>query len=423
MSTKLSKIVADFTTSLATAISVGGTSATLQSATDDDGVSLPAGTYYFTIDGDNSQKEHIQCSLSGTSLTSIKTVTRQGTITSGAARAHRVGASVRLTDFAVILYMKNLLDGTDDLNASTPLKYDGTASISNANHLATKDYVDGVAIAGGADASTTVKGITKLSTAPASATNPIAVGDNDTRVPSQDENNALAATTTPSSSNLFVTQKDLQKSAEVYAADAGANDTYAITLSPAPAAYTTGMVVRFKANTGNTGAATLNVNSLGAKTIKKFGNTDLSTGDITAGQIAEVIYDGTNFQIMDIQQPAPSIKTGLNTSRAMNTASGNLVIAHGLSSTPRFVRITAGISGTVASTSIGTYNGSTTSCIYSGSGGGSDASNIVYLRSDGASPNIQSATVSVDSTNITLAFTKSGSNGTETIGLMWEAFA
>jgi hypothetical protein len=36
--------------------------------------------------------------------------------------------------------------------------------------------------AGGADASTTVKGISKLSTAPTSSTNPIAVGDNDSRM-------------------------------------------------------------------------------------------------------------------------------------------------------------------------------------------------------------------------------------------------
>ena len=53
-----------------------------------------------------------------------------------------------------------------------------------------------------------------------------------------------------------------------YAADAGANDTYAITLVPALTAYTTGQIIRFKANTVNTGACTINVNSLGAKSIK-----------------------------------------------------------------------------------------------------------------------------------------------------------
>lgn len=209
MATKLSKIVADFRTSLATKIAVGGTTATLQSATDDDGVSLPAGQYFFTLDGDNPQKEHIVCTLSGTSLSSIKSITRQGVQSSGAVREHRIGSSVTITNFAHIKYINDLLDGTTNLNASLPLEYDATASITTANQLATKDYVDGVAIAGGADASTTVKGISKLSTAPASATDPIAVGTNDTRIPTQDENNALVGTSgTPSTSNKYVTADD-----------------------------------------------------------------------------------------------------------------------------------------------------------------------------------------------------------------------
>lgn len=60
-----------------------------------------------------------------------------------------------------------------------------------------------------ADASTTVKGSTKLSVAPVSSSNPIAVGDNDTRVPSQAENDALAGTSgTPSNTNRYVTNDD-----------------------------------------------------------------------------------------------------------------------------------------------------------------------------------------------------------------------
>ena len=87
-----------------------------------------------------------------------------------------------------------------------------------------------------------------------------------------------------------------------YAADAGSNDTYVITLSPAPSAYVTGMVIHFKANTLNTGTATLNVNGLGAKTIVRSGGTTLLTGDILANQLVEVEYDGTNM----VMQSAPA---------------------------------------------------------------------------------------------------------------------
>ena len=97
-------------------------------------------------------------------------------------------------------------------------------------------------------------------------------------------------------------------SAAIYAADAGSTDTYAITLSPVPADYTTGMVVRFKANTVNTGAATLNVNSLGAKTIVKHLNVTLANSDIKANQLVEVIYDGTDFQLLSpIERITPRI--------------------------------------------------------------------------------------------------------------------
>ncbi len=164
MSSKLGKVIADFQTSLATEIAVGGTTATLQSATDDDGVALPAGVYFFTLDVNNSQKEHIVATLSGTSLTSIKSVSRQGAQTVGVARKHRVGASVEITDFAHLKYINDLLDGTTYLNASTPLRYDGTATINNDNQLATKAYVDGVAVAGAPDASVTVKGIVEIAT-------------------------------------------------------------------------------------------------------------------------------------------------------------------------------------------------------------------------------------------------------------------
>lgn len=94
-----------------------------------------------------------------------------------------------------------------------------------------------------------------------------------------------------------------------YAADAGANDTYTATLSPAPTSYTTGGHYSFKANTANTGAATINFNGLGAKTIKKVAGgvtTDLADNDIRSGQIVDLVYDGTNMQMQSLLGNAPS---------------------------------------------------------------------------------------------------------------------
>jgi hypothetical protein len=91
----------------------------------------------------------------------------------------------------------------------------------------------------------------------------------------------------------------LQTGVTNYAADAQANDTYVITLAPVPAAYVAGMALYFKANTANTTDATLNVNALGAKAIVKGVSTALSSNDILAGMMCHVVYDGTNFVLMN----------------------------------------------------------------------------------------------------------------------------
>lgn len=93
-----------------------------------------------------------------------------------------------------------------------------------------------------------------------------------------------------------------------YCADAGSNDTYACSLAPVPAGYVTGALYRFKANTTNTGTATINFNSLGAKTIVKVAGgitTALADNDIRVGQVVELSYDGTNMQMQSTSGNVP----------------------------------------------------------------------------------------------------------------------
>lgn len=83
-----------------------------------------------------------------------------------------------------------------------------------------------------------------------------------------------------------------------YITDTGAVNALVATLSPALGAYAAGVLVQVKVANTNTGATTINVNALGAKTIKKGqGTTDLVAGDIVAGQVISLEYDGTNFQL------------------------------------------------------------------------------------------------------------------------------
>lgn len=77
----------------------------------------------------------------------------------------------------------------------------------------------------------------------------------------------------------------------------GSSNAFTLTLTPAITAYTAGQTFRFIANHAINGATTININAVGAKTIKKNISVDLETGDIQNGQLVEIIYDGTNFQL------------------------------------------------------------------------------------------------------------------------------
>lgn len=92
----------------------------------------------------------------------------------------------------------------------------------------------------------------------------------------------------------------VQNSGMQYATGSG-TDTIVATMAPAVTAYVAGQTFRIKQAAGaNTGATTLNLNSLGAKNITKKGTTALAAGDIPAGAMFEVAYDGTQFQLLNV---------------------------------------------------------------------------------------------------------------------------
>lgn len=90
----------------------------------------------------------------------------------------------------------------------------------------------------------------------------------------------------------------LQDSAVNYAAaTVSSANVYVATLSPAVTAYTTGMTVRLEFAAINTASATINLNGVGAKTIKDIYGNALIGGELTAGGIMTLIYDGTDMLI------------------------------------------------------------------------------------------------------------------------------
>ncbi len=76
----------------------------------------------------------------------------------------------------------------------------------------------------------------------------------------------------------------------------GSANAQTLSYAVAPTSLVAGDGFVFIAGFSNTGTTTLNVNSLGAIHIKLLG-IDLTGGEILAGSIAQVFYDGTNFQL------------------------------------------------------------------------------------------------------------------------------
>lgn len=120
-------------------------------------------------------------------------------------------------------------------------------------------------------------------------------------------------------------------------------DTITGSGSPQVTAYTTGQMFWFVASGTNTGAATLNIDSLGAKSITR-GTAALAAGDIISGSVALVVYDGTQFQLLSINR---SIQVNGTIASATTTnigaANAEYLSVSGTTTITAFDTVTAGI--------------------------------------------------------------------------------
>lgn len=117
-----------------------------------------------------------------------------------------------------------------------------------------------------------------------------------------------AATLTTDAPNAL----QVQNGAFLYAASGGSANAYTLTLAPAITAYAAGQEFVFKANHLSTGAATLNVSGLGAKNILVEGLYNLPPYAIKNNQLVKVVYDGTQFQPVDLKHITGDVQPWLS---------------------------------------------------------------------------------------------------------------
>ena len=151
--------------------------------------------------------------------------------------------------------------------------------------------------------------------------------------------NYLTAGTTAA----FTQASQLQQQAGNYGVDTGTTNAIVVSLSPAPASLASiiGSPIRVKIAHNNTGACTLTVNSLPTTILTDINGSALASGVMRANGIAQIIYNGSNFQLI-----SPDLLTGNNTWTGSSNSYSGTVAANGDISTNSFFHAGFGATGT-----------------------------------------------------------------------------
>lgn len=102
----------------------------------------------------------------------------------------------------------------------------------------------------------------------------------------------------------------------------GSSNAFAVTSARTIGALFNNLTQAFTANHTITGAATLNLNGLGAKTIKRFNGSDLAAGDIVSGQPVLVAYKQSADVWFMLTAPA-ALVTNMFADFSENASPGN----------------------------------------------------------------------------------------------------
>lgn len=157
--------------------------------------------------------------------------------------------------------------------------------------------------------------------------------DNNTTNPDTGGANWVQIGASPNLTALFATA--VQNETWIYVHDTGTADALVVNPSPAVTSLVAGLRLSvLKGGFANaTTTPTVNVNSLGAKTIVRSNNTPIQANDLPANAIFDLEYDGANFRLLQLQPTAVRRRLAANTTFFVSTT-GSDVTGNGTSGTP-----------------------------------------------------------------------------------------
>lgn len=136
-----------------------------------------------------------------------------------------------------------------------------------------------------------------------------------------------------------------------YAVDTGTANTYLVALPHTPSGYVDGLRVTFRALNTNTGASTINVSSLGVKSIRLTSGAALAAGDITVGAPLEIFYStATGFFHLAPNSNTAATAAATSASNASTSASNASTSASNAATSETNAAASASTATTQAST-------------------------------------------------------------------------
>lgn len=104
----------------------------------------------------------------------------------------------------------------------------------------------------------------------------------------------------------------------------GSANAQTLTYAVAPTAYVQGDRYTFIVGNGlvNTGSTTLNINGLGAKNILTGATNALVGGELRTGRAIDVVYDGTQFQLVGARSIPAEVSQSLSNPSATTNTTG-----------------------------------------------------------------------------------------------------
>jgi hypothetical protein len=214
--------------------------------------------------------------------------------------------------------------------------------------------------------------------------------------------------------NLVVT------GSENYCLDTGSVNAYACNLLYTITSYVTGATYRVKLASTNTGAATVNLNAVGTRPIRKFvlgALVDVTAGDLCAGEVLELKYDGTAVAMQLVNPPcdAPAIPGDVTSNTATSVDGEAMLFAGTTGKSSRratgtgAATLTAGVLGVASGTGAATLTGGVLG-VASGTGLATLTGGV--LGTTAAPPGAVTGTIASGTTALATASIASGACGT-----------